>query len=125
MHAVLAGAAVHGPHRQAPEHGAHLRQREASGAAGVAVAEPTGKVALVREPDAEREIGRALARRWAGLDGHRRDKGAARQAASPGAMLNPLEGGLGVTIAEGLQPDQQPARWNDHVVLYEEVFEPL
>jgi ubiquinone/menaquinone biosynthesis C-methylase UbiE len=30
-----------------------------------------------------------------------------------------------VTIAEELQPDQQPARWNDHVVLYEEVFEPL
>ena len=30
-----------------------------------------------------------------------------------------------MTIAEGLQPDQQPARWDDHVVLYEEVFEPL
>jgi hypothetical protein len=24
-----------------------------------------------------------------------------------------------------LQPDQQPARWDDHVVVYEEVFEPL
>lgn len=24
-----------------------------------------------------------------------------------------------------LQPDQQPARWNDHVVVYESVFEPL
>jgi ubiquinone/menaquinone biosynthesis C-methylase UbiE len=30
-----------------------------------------------------------------------------------------------VTIADELQPDQQAARWDDHVVLYEEVFEPL
>jgi ubiquinone/menaquinone biosynthesis C-methylase UbiE len=30
-----------------------------------------------------------------------------------------------VTIAADLQPDQQAARWDDHVVLYEEVFEPL
>lgn len=31
----------------------------------------------------------------------------------------------GVTIADDLQPDQQVGRWDDHVVLYEEVFEPL
>jgi ubiquinone/menaquinone biosynthesis C-methylase UbiE len=30
-----------------------------------------------------------------------------------------------VTIAADLQPDQQAACWDDHVVLYEEVFEPL
>ena len=30
-----------------------------------------------------------------------------------------------MTIAADLQPDQQAARWDDHVVLYEEVFEPL
>jgi len=30
-----------------------------------------------------------------------------------------------VTIAADLQPDQQVARWDDHVVLYQEVFEPL
>ncbi len=30
-----------------------------------------------------------------------------------------------VTIAADLQPDQQVPRWDDHVVLYQEVFEPL
>jgi ubiquinone/menaquinone biosynthesis C-methylase UbiE len=30
-----------------------------------------------------------------------------------------------VTIAADLQSDQQAARWDDHVVLYQEVFEPL
>jgi ubiquinone/menaquinone biosynthesis C-methylase UbiE len=30
-----------------------------------------------------------------------------------------------VTITADLQPDQQTARWDDHVILYEEVFEPL
>ncbi len=30
-----------------------------------------------------------------------------------------------MTIAASLQPDQQIARWDDHVVLYQEVFEPL
>lgn len=30
-----------------------------------------------------------------------------------------------MTIAAGLQPDQRPERWDDHVRLYEEVFEPL
>src|SRR4051812_36143400 len=28
-------------------------------------------------------------------------------------------------VAPDLQPDQQPARWDDHVSLYEAVFEPL
>jgi SAM-dependent methyltransferase len=31
----------------------------------------------------------------------------------------------GVTITSDLEPDQQPLRWDDHVVLYEDVFEPL
>src|SRR5215831_18523159 len=31
----------------------------------------------------------------------------------------------GVTITSDLEPDQQPHRWDDHVVLYEDVFEPL
>ena len=31
----------------------------------------------------------------------------------------------GVTITADLEPDQQPRRWDDHVALYEEVFEPL
>jgi ubiquinone/menaquinone biosynthesis C-methylase UbiE len=30
-----------------------------------------------------------------------------------------------MTIAAILQPDQRPARWDDHVALYEQVFEPL
>jgi hypothetical protein len=30
-----------------------------------------------------------------------------------------------VTITADLQPDQQMARWDDHVVLYQEVFELL
>ena len=30
-----------------------------------------------------------------------------------------------MTLAFELQPDQQPARWNNHVVVYELVFEPL
>jgi ubiquinone/menaquinone biosynthesis C-methylase UbiE len=30
-----------------------------------------------------------------------------------------------VTITSELEPDQQPHRWDDHVTLYEEVFEPL
>jgi len=30
-----------------------------------------------------------------------------------------------VTITGGLEPDQQPRRWDDHVALYEDVFEPL
>jgi SAM-dependent methyltransferase len=30
-----------------------------------------------------------------------------------------------MTLAFELQPDQQPARWNHHVVVYESVFEPL
>src|SRR5829696_2360283 len=28
-------------------------------------------------------------------------------------------------LATELQPDQQPARWDDHVAVYEQVFEPL
>ena len=28
-------------------------------------------------------------------------------------------------IAVELQPDQRPALWDDHIALYEEVFEPL
>jgi len=31
----------------------------------------------------------------------------------------------GVTITADLEPDQQPGRWDDHLALYEEVFEPL
>jgi len=31
----------------------------------------------------------------------------------------------GVTITADLEPDQQPRRWDDHLALYEEVFEPL
>jgi ubiquinone/menaquinone biosynthesis C-methylase UbiE len=31
----------------------------------------------------------------------------------------------GVTITSDLEPDQQPHRWDEHVVLYEDVFEPL
>jgi len=30
-----------------------------------------------------------------------------------------------MTLAADLQPDQQPARWDDHVGVYEAVFEPL
>jgi len=30
-----------------------------------------------------------------------------------------------VTITGDLEPDQQPRRWDDHVALYEDVFEPL
>jgi SAM-dependent methyltransferase len=30
-----------------------------------------------------------------------------------------------VTTTSELEPDQQPRRWDDHVALYEEVFEPL
>jgi ubiquinone/menaquinone biosynthesis C-methylase UbiE len=30
-----------------------------------------------------------------------------------------------VKIARDLEPDQQPLRWDDHVALYEDVFEPL
>ena len=30
-----------------------------------------------------------------------------------------------VTMTSELEPDQQPRRWDDHVALYEEVFEPL
>lgn len=30
-----------------------------------------------------------------------------------------------MTVTTALQPDQQPARWNDHVAVYEAVFEPL
>jgi ubiquinone/menaquinone biosynthesis C-methylase UbiE len=30
-----------------------------------------------------------------------------------------------MTLASSLQPDQNPERWNDHVAVYEEVFEPL
>jgi ubiquinone/menaquinone biosynthesis C-methylase UbiE len=30
-----------------------------------------------------------------------------------------------VTITSDLEPDQQPRRWDDHVALYEEVYEPL
>jgi hypothetical protein len=30
-----------------------------------------------------------------------------------------------MTLAVGLQPDQQPERRNDHVTVYEERFEPL
>ena len=30
-----------------------------------------------------------------------------------------------VTITSNLEPDQQPHRWDDHVGLYEDVFEPL
>jgi len=30
-----------------------------------------------------------------------------------------------VTITSDLEPDQQPLRWDDHVALYEDVFEPL
>jgi ubiquinone/menaquinone biosynthesis C-methylase UbiE len=30
-----------------------------------------------------------------------------------------------MTLASNLQPDQNPERWNDHVAVYEEVFEPL
>ncbi len=30
-----------------------------------------------------------------------------------------------MTVTIALQPDQQPARWNDHVAVYESVFEPL
>lgn len=30
-----------------------------------------------------------------------------------------------MTLATSLQPDQQPTRWNDHVAVYEAVFEPL
>jgi ubiquinone/menaquinone biosynthesis C-methylase UbiE len=30
-----------------------------------------------------------------------------------------------VTITSDLEPDQQPLRWDDHVGLYEDVFEPL
>ena len=28
-------------------------------------------------------------------------------------------------LASELQPDQQPAQWDDHVAVYEAVFEPL
>ena len=30
-----------------------------------------------------------------------------------------------VTITGDPEPDQQPHRWDDHVIFYEEVFEPL
>src|SRR5262249_17407070 len=30
-----------------------------------------------------------------------------------------------MTLAADLQPDQQPARWDDHVGVYEAVFEPF
>src|SRR6516164_9055819 len=30
-----------------------------------------------------------------------------------------------MTLIAELQPDQQPARWDDHVAVYETVFEPL
>jgi len=30
-----------------------------------------------------------------------------------------------MTLAIELQPDQQPRRWDDHVAVYEAVFEPL
>ncbi len=30
-----------------------------------------------------------------------------------------------MTVVTELQPDQQPARWDDHVPVYEEIFEPL
>jgi ubiquinone/menaquinone biosynthesis C-methylase UbiE len=30
-----------------------------------------------------------------------------------------------ITTTSDLEPDQQPRRWDDHVALYEEVFEPL
>jgi SAM-dependent methyltransferase len=30
-----------------------------------------------------------------------------------------------MSLATNLQPDQKPERWNDHVAVYEEVFEPL
>jgi SAM-dependent methyltransferase len=33
--------------------------------------------------------------------------------------------GTAMTLAADLQPDQQPSRWNDHVAVYESVFEPL
>jgi ubiquinone/menaquinone biosynthesis C-methylase UbiE len=32
---------------------------------------------------------------------------------------------IAMTLASSLQPDQNPERWNDHVAVYEEVFEPL
>ena len=41
-------------------------------------------------------------------------------------MRKPHRRGKGrATITADLQPDQQPKRWDDHVVLYEAVFEPL
>src|SRR5262245_26665327 len=32
---------------------------------------------------------------------------------------------LWTSLAVNLQPDQKPEEWNDHVAVYEEVFEPL
>jgi SAM-dependent methyltransferase len=40
-------------------------------------------------------------------------------------MLDSQPGILFGSLAVGLQPDQIPDRWNDHVAVYEEAFEPL
>jgi ubiquinone/menaquinone biosynthesis C-methylase UbiE len=39
--------------------------------------------------------------------------------------LSSLGFSIAMTLASSLQPDQNPERWNDHVAVYEEVFEPL
>src|SRR5262249_50129680 len=112
VHAVLAGAEVDRAHGQPRHDCAHLLMRQAIDPGRVAITEIAGEVALVGEPESEREAHRrTCARGIERLCYHR----AARRFKDQARMM----------IAVDLQPDQRPALWDDHFAFYEEVFEPL
>src|SRR5205814_4836497 len=54
MHAVLAGAQIHGTNWQSFHNGFHLIQRETISAGWISIAEGAGEVAFVGEPETQR-----------------------------------------------------------------------
>ena len=79
MHPVLAGAEIDRADGQPLDHGAHLVEGEPVDPRRVAVAERAGQVALVREPDAQRELRGSLGGAAGGSTATAVDMGSARR----------------------------------------------
>jgi SAM-dependent methyltransferase len=117
MHAIFARAKINGPEGYAFNSTLHLFERQAVTSSGIAIAKRAGKIAIIREPQTQRK--RPYSLRFAA--------GCALQCHGTLTPDNTiiLHKGQAMTIPGKLQPDQKPQAWDDHVCLYEEVFEPL
>src|SRR5262245_2809718 len=125
MQAILAGAEIYRAHWQAVHHCSDLFERHAVHPGWSAIAERAREIALVSEPETEckpplrHALNRTLAR-FRSRNDHCHSILRARCSTSFRSFSFAKK-----SLAVELQPDQKPQRWDDHVAVYEEVFEPL